>query len=302
MRIGFALPQFGGAARQVDQVADFARWVEALGADSLWVGDRLLAPVHPSVGYGGGSAPIPTSFRANLDPFVLLTVAASATSRVTLGTNVLNAPWYPPALLGRSLTSIDLLSGGRLLLGFGVGWSPEEYQAVGVPMAERGARLDECLDALDAWWTTDPVEFHGKHWSVPATYVHLKSPQVPRPPIYLAGAAPAALERVARRGDGWLPVGRPGSFSPAAQVTAPLERIRQLAEGFGRDPQSIRSVLRVNPAGDSTVAGIAEVLVRAESAGVDHAFVDLQYLASGVYEAKGLAEEIWGLVNRPATS
>ncbi|HYS38115.1 MAG TPA: TIGR03619 family F420-dependent LLM class oxidoreductase [Pseudonocardiaceae bacterium] len=293
MRIGFALPQFGGPAHQVDQVAGFARWVEELGADSLWVGDRLLAPVHPSVGYGGGSAPIPATFRAGLDPFVLLTVAAAATSRVLLGTNVLNAPWYPPALLGRALTSIDLLSGGRLLLGFGVGWSPEEYLAAGVPMGERGARLDECLDALEAWWTTDPVSFSGKHWSVPATYVQLKSPQVPRPPIYLAGGAPVALERVARRGDGWLPVCR-DSFSPA--VLEPLSRIRLMAEGFGRDPQSIRVVLRVNSSGDATVSGIADVLARAESAGVEHAFVDLQYLAGSVDSVKLFAEGILSTV------
>lgn len=294
MRIGFALPQFGPTAHQIDQVADFAQWVEGLGGDSLWVGDRLLAPVHPTVGYGGGTT-IPERFQSVLDPFVLLTVAASATTRVQLGTNVLNAPWYAPAILGRSLTSIDQLSHGRLVLGFGIGWSPEEFQAAGVPMRERGARLDDCLDALDAWWTTDPVEFHGKHWSVPATHVKLKPARTPRPPVYLAGFADTAMRRVARRADGWLPVCRPGAgdFKPDAQVTAPLNRIRELAEQYGREPRSIGAVLRVYPTENGTVADIADALVRAEQeAGVEDAFVDLLFLADSVDGAKELAERI----------
>jgi alkanesulfonate monooxygenase SsuD/methylene tetrahydromethanopterin reductase-like flavin-dependent oxidoreductase (luciferase family) len=185
MRIGFTLPQMGALAHYPQQVTRFARQVEELGADSLWVGDRLLAPVHPTVGYGGGDNPIPRAFHSLLDPFVLLSIAAVSTERVQIGTNVLNAPWYPPAVLARSLTSIDLVSGGRLVPGLGVGWSPEEYVAVGVPMAQRGARLDECLDALEAYWSDNPAEYHGTHWTIPATYADLKPVQHPRPPIYL---------------------------------------------------------------------------------------------------------------------
>ncbi|HEV7650431.1 MAG TPA: LLM class flavin-dependent oxidoreductase [Actinophytocola sp.] len=176
-------------------------------------------------------------------------------SRVTLGTNVLNAPWYPPAILARSLTTIDVLSAGRLLLGFGVGWSPEEYQAAGVPMTERGARLGECLDVLEALWTANPAEYQGKHWSVPATHTDLKPAQKSGPPIYLAGYAPAAQRRIARRADGWLPVYRPGTspFDPEKTITAPLARLRHLAEEEGRDPKNLGTVLRVYPVADGTV-------------------------------------------------
>jgi probable F420-dependent oxidoreductase len=294
MRIGFTLPQFGALAHHPEQVADFAQRVERLGADSLWVGDRLLVPVDPIVGYGGGTT-IPLVFRSILDPFTLLTIAATVTERVQLGTNVLNAPWYPPALLARSLTSIDLLSGGRLVPGLGIGWSPEEYAAAGIPMNERGARLDECLDALDALWTTDPAEYHGKHWSVPATHANLKPAQTPRPPIYLAGFSPAAMRRVARRADGWLPVHRPGAgaFDPAASVTAPLTHIRELAEEAGRKPGDIGAVLRVYPTEDATVEETADTLVRAEQeAGIDNAFVDLMNLAESIDHAAELAERI----------
>jgi probable F420-dependent oxidoreductase len=295
MRVGFALPQFGAPAHQADQIADFARSVEAMGGDGLWVGDRLLAPVEPTVGYGGGTT-IPEEFHAVLDPFVLLTIAATVTERVQIGTNVLNAPWYPPAMLARSLTSIDQLSRGRLLVGLGIGWSPEEYEAAGIPMSERGARLDECLDALDALWTTDPAEYHGEHWTVPATHAELKPVQTPRPPLYLAGFAPKAMERVARRADGWLPVHRPGAgreFDPEAFITTPLNRIRRLAEEQGRDPQEIGTVLRVYPTEKGTIEQTADTLLRAEQeAGVDTAFVDLLALADSVDHMRELAERV----------
>lgn len=294
MRIGFALPQFGALAHQPDQVSRFARWIEELGGDSLWVADRLLAPVDPSVGYAGGST-IPREFRSVLDPFTLLTVATTATEHVRLGTNVLNAPWYPPALLARTLTSIDALSGGRLVPGFGIGWSPEEFAAAGVPMAERGARLDECLDALHQLWSADPAEYRGSHWSVPATHANLKPAQDPHPPVYLAGFAEPALRRVARRADGWLPVWRPGTgeFDPSAHLAEPLARVRSLAEEFGRDPKSVDALLRVYPTEEGTVDEVVDAIVRAErDAGVDDAFVDLMCLAENVDHALELAEGI----------
>jgi alkanesulfonate monooxygenase SsuD/methylene tetrahydromethanopterin reductase-like flavin-dependent oxidoreductase (luciferase family) len=214
---------------------------------------------------------------------------------VTLGTNVLNAPWYPPALLARSLTTIDVLSAGRLLLGFGVGWSPEEYVAAGVPMGERGARLDECLDALEALWTNDPAEYHGRHWSVPATRAELKPAQKDGPPIYLAGFAPAAQRRIARRADGWLPVHRPGTgpFDPTATITAPLANLRQLTEQEGRDPASLGTVLRVYPVAGATVEECVDTLRRAEQeTETDHAFVDLQSVAENADHALDLAHRI----------
>lgn len=294
MRIGFALPQFGAIAHQTDQIPRFAREIEALGADSLWVGDRLLAPVDPTVGYGGGTE-IPERFHAVLDPFVLLTIAATVTERVELGTNILNAPWYPPALLARSLTSIDRLSAGRLVLGFGTGWSPEEYQAADVPMAERGPRLDEGLEALEALWTSNPAEYHGTHWSVPATYAELKPAQQPRPPIYLAGFAPPAMRRVARRAEGWLPVCQPGAgeFDPDAYVNQPLAGIRKMAEQYGRDPSDIDAILRVYPTENATVQDCADAVTKAEqNTDVDQAFVDFQCLAENVDQALDLAARV----------
>ncbi len=291
MRIGFTLPQFGPLAHEAVDIVRFARTIEEIGGDSLWVGDRLLAPVNPTVGYGGGDT-IPEVFRSALDPFTVMAVAASATERVEIGSNILNAPWYAPAVLARSLTTIDQVSAGRLLVGLGIGWSPEEYQAAGVPMPERGARLDEGLDALDALWTADPAEYHGRYWTVPATHAGLKPARRPRPPVYLAGFSPAAVNRIARRADGWLPVIAPGGrpVDPAKQIAAPMAHIRELAEQQGRDPADLGLVLRVNPTGDRTVEAVADAIVLArDEAGVDHAFVELMYLASTVDQALDLA-------------
>ena len=165
--LGFAVPQFGESAHlDVGELARFASTAEQLGADSLWVGDRLLAAVNPTVGYDGKDT-IPEQFRTNLDPFIAMTVAATATTTAQLGSSVFVAPWYPPVQLARQLTSIDVISGGRLLPGFGIGWSPEEYQAAGAPFRRRGAQLDELLDALDALWTTNPVRHDGERWDDP---------------------------------------------------------------------------------------------------------------------------------------
>jgi probable F420-dependent oxidoreductase len=286
MRIGFALPQMGRIAHHPQEAGRFAREAEELGAAGLWVGDRLLAPVKPTVGYAGTDS-IPAAFHSVLDPFALLAVAAASTRTALIGSNVFVAPWYAPALLARSLTTLDLLSGGRLIVGLGTGWSPEEYAAAGIPMKERGARLDESLDALDALWTTNPAEYHGEHWTVPATYIDLKPAQRPRPPLYLAGFAPTAMRRVARRADGWLPVVIPGAgpFVPAA-ITAPMTEIRRLAVEEGRDPSEFDMVLRVYPTATASVEDVVDFIARAErEAGVTHAFVDLMNIAEDIDQA-----------------
>jgi probable F420-dependent oxidoreductase len=286
MRIGFTLPQLGPIAHQSREISRFAAEAERLGAASFWVGDRLLAPADPTVGYGGAME-IPEAFHSILDPFAVMAVAAAATRTAAIGTNVLNAPWYAPALLARSLTTIDLISGGRLVAGFGTGWSPEEYRAVGIPMSERGARLDECLDALNALWAGSPASHEGKYWSVPATHVKLRPAQAPRPPVYLGGYSQAALRRAARRADGWLPVAVPGRQAfAAAAITAPMRQVEAFAAEYGRDPGELDMILRVYPQGGATVDDTVEFLVRANrEAGITHAFVELMNLAEEADQA-----------------
>ncbi|WP_280271197.1 TIGR03619 family F420-dependent LLM class oxidoreductase [Nocardia wallacei] len=280
--LGFALPQFGKSA--YDDIARFASTAERLGAGSLWVGDRLLAPTHPVRGYAGTDS-IPAEFRTVLDPLVALTVAATATTTARLGSNVLVAPWYPPVALARQLTSIDVVSGGRLLPGFGIGWSPEEFEAAGVPLRERGARLDELLDVLAAMWTTNPVEHRGRHWTVPPSWVDLKPAQRPHPPVYLGAFTPPGLTRVGRRADGWLAVVQvPGRTHRADELEQQRAVIDEAARTAGRDPRAIHTFVRVNVAAGSRIEQVAETLRLLTDNGYEDTFVDLMFAVSGIDE------------------
>ncbi|MBV8930056.1 MAG: TIGR03619 family F420-dependent LLM class oxidoreductase [Mycobacteriaceae bacterium] len=273
------MPQFGQSAR--DDLVRFASTAEDLGAASLWVGDRLLAPVNPTVGYGGTDT-IPDQMRTSFDPFVALAVAAAVTQKAQLGTSVLVAPWYPPVQLGRQLTSIDVVSGGRLITGLGIGWSPDEYQAAGAPFGRRGAQLDELMDALIELWTSSPAEHDGRRWSVPPSWVDLKPVQQPHPPIYLGAFTPASLGRLGRRADGWLAVVQvPGGVHPEA-LGWQRQQIDAAAVAAGRDPASIATNVRINVASGCTVAEVADVVRLLADNGYTDLFVDLMYVASGV--------------------
>lgn len=131
--------------------------------------------------------------------------------------------------------------GGRLRVGFGMGWSPDEYLAAGADWHRRGKRADENLEALIAIWTTDPVEYESPDFTIPPSFIGPKPVQSPHPPIYLAAYTEAAMARAARFADGWMPVG-----VPIEGMTAMLHAIRQVAEGHGRGPDSIELIVRAN--------------------------------------------------------
>ena len=241
MKIGFALPNIGlvGTADGVSQVA---RRAEALGYESLWTIERLLWPVQPQTPYP--AAPdglLPEPYKHILDPLDTLTFAAAQTKTISLGTSVLDIPYYNPVMLARRLTTLDQLSSGRLRLGLGLGWSKDEMDASGASMQQRGARADEFLQVLKAIWTTNPAEFHGKFYHLPKSYIDHKPVQKPHPPIYMAAFAPAALKRVATAADGWNPVAIPPDGM--AQM---FSSIKQMAKEAGRDPSSLRMVVRAN--------------------------------------------------------
>jgi probable F420-dependent oxidoreductase len=277
--LGFALPQYGESAH--GDVARFASAAEQLGADSLWVGDRLLAAVNPSVGYVGKDT-IPEEFRTCLDPFVTLTVAATVTTKARLGSSVFVAPWYPPAQLARQLTSIDVISGGRLLPGFGIGWSPEEYQAAGAPFRRRGAQLDEVLDALDELWTANPVTHKGERWTIGESWVNLKPAQRPRPPIYLGAFTPAGLKRVGERADGWMAGIQVPGRGHMALLNWQRQAIDDAALAAGRDPSTIHTYVRVNVADGTPVDQVADAVALLADNGYPDAFVDLMYAVTGI--------------------
>ena len=241
MKIGFALPNIGpvGTSEGVSKVAQRA---EALGYESLWTIERLLWPVKPQTPYPATpDGLLPEPYKYILDPLDSLTFAAGLTKTIALGTSVLDIPYYNPVMLARRLTTLDRLSNGRLRVGLGLGWSKDEMDAVGADLADRGARADEFLQVLKAIWNTNPVEFHGKFYQVPKSYLNHKPMQKPHPPIYLAAFAPRALKRVATVADGWNPVSI--SADGMAQM---LGSIKQMAKEAGRDPSSLRMLVRAN--------------------------------------------------------
>jgi probable F420-dependent oxidoreductase len=240
MRFGFALPQVGSAVGPEALVA-VAKRAEDLGFDSLWVLDRILWPVNSQAPYPIGDGSLPVQYKSVLDPLETLTFAAAHTRRVALGTSVLNLPWYNPVLLARRLTTLDVLSAGRLRAGFGIGWSPDEYEAAGVAWQERGKRADELLQVLKKIWTTDPVEFQGKYYRIAKSIIGPKPVQKPHPPIYMAAYTPSAMKRVATEANGWFPVG-----IPLSGVGPMFEGIKGMSKEAGRDPDALELIIRAN--------------------------------------------------------
>ncbi|MEV4640951.1 TIGR03619 family F420-dependent LLM class oxidoreductase [Actinoplanes sp. NPDC049548] len=277
MRIGLNLPHYGPLTAP-EAVAGVSRAAESLGFDSLWTGDRILAPLQPSDRYPGGDGTMPAEMATYLDPLTALTFAAAGTSRIRLGTSTLNALWYPPVLLARTLTTLDVLSRGRLDVGLGLGWLRDEYTATGVPWEGRGARLDETLDVLEEIWGAEVVGHEGPLFRVPPSRILPKPVQRPRPPILLAGLTPQATGRIARRADGWLAVGLPLPY-----LRSLWQKITSEAEAYGRDTP-LRIVQRLNPRLTSSPADPARVPAMgtlrqiadyAKAAAADEVFIDL---------------------------
>jgi probable F420-dependent oxidoreductase len=231
MRFGCILPTLGPLGGP-DALARTAQRAEALDYHSLWVADRLLYPLEPRTPYPATpDGSLPEYFKRCLDPVEALTFVAAHTRRITLGTSVLNMPFYNPVVLARRLATLDLLSKGRARVGLGQAWSADELEAVGADPKARASRADEFIQVMKAMWGPDPVEFHGRHFRVARSIVGLKPVQRPHPPIYLAGFVAPALRRAATVADGWLP-----STLPLPAIAQMLPQLRAFAREAGRDP------------------------------------------------------------------
>lgn len=272
MRMGFGLPISGSWATP-PSIVEIARTAEKLGYSSLWTFQRLLFPA---------TVPIPMPYRSVHDPLVLTAYAAAVTDTTRLGVAIVNMPYYSPILLAKMLTSLDVVSGGRLDAGLGLGWNADEFEAVGTPMDRRGARAADFVRCLRAIWSDEPVEFHGEFYDVPPSYVDPKPVQRPHPPLLLGGSAEPALRRVAQLADGWISASR----FPAADVPAAIATIRAAATDAGRDPGELRFVIRGavkvrDHDGDTPLTGTLDK-IRADidayaAAGATEFFVDLNF-------------------------
>jgi probable F420-dependent oxidoreductase len=224
MHIGLTLPQLGGHVTR-DGLRGFCERAEELGYGSLWVQEHLFYPHHPVSGYSGrpGLA-VPDAYRSVLAALETLTAAAAWTTRPVVGTSILVAGLHRPVALAQQLSTIDVLSGGRLVAGFSVGWSDEEHEQMDVDPRTRGARCDELIDALLACWRPDPVEFAGRFFTIPKADVNPKPVQQPRPRLLSGMRSPAGLRRTAAKFDIWNPAS--GTVEQHREMLATIAGLR----------------------------------------------------------------------------
>ncbi|WP_103381429.1 LLM class F420-dependent oxidoreductase [Pseudonocardia dioxanivorans] len=271
--LGFGLPISGSWATP-GTMRRIARRAEDLGYASLWTFQRLLNPVDADQG---------EAHREVQDSVVALAYVAGHTTRIGIGTATLCAPFTPPVVTAKAMATLDVLSGGRLSVGLGIGWMPQEYAAAGVPFARRGARMDEYLRCLRALWTQDPVEFAGEFYTVPRSHVSPRPVQRPHPPLLLGGTAEAALRRAGRLAQGWIG----SSHHDLSRIGACAATVRAGAREAGRDPEAVRIVVRGvvdlldGPAGpgrrplQGTRAQVLDDLSALRAQGATEVFLDL---------------------------
>ncbi len=236
MRFGFYLPTRGRTA-EPHAIEAMVAHGEALGFSSVVVADHLVFPVtiHSRYPYTVSGA-FPGQGDA-LDQLSLMAFVAGKSRRLRLISSVMILPHRNPVVTAKMLATIDVLSGGRVTVGVGVGWLREEFQALGAPdFDRRGAVSDEYLRIFKALWTQDPASFRGEFYSFEALRCLPHPTQKPHPPIWVGGHSKVALRRVARLGDGWHPVGAtPAVPLRPPEMRASLDALRRLADAERRD-------------------------------------------------------------------
>lgn len=257
MRFGICVPQSGRfVAPEVQR--RLAVEIESLGYDSLWTSDHVIVPV--------GESYIPETM---LEPLALLSWLAAATERLTLGVSVLVLPYRDPVFTAKFLSSVDVLSGGRLVLGVGAGWLRQEFEALSADYERRGAQTDEHLRVLRNLWETETSTFHGewKHYDDMRMF-----PKAAREreggtiPITVGGNSPASVRRAAELGDGWHPIRMtPAELGPAVAA------YRQRCADFGRQPGPIT----LRSMGERPLAELAADVPAYADAGLDELLLSI---------------------------
>ena len=210
----------GGAASYPEALTRIAQAAETAGFDSLWAGEHHVLATSSST--------IPATSRY-LNPLVALTFAAAHTRTIRLGTGILLLPQHQPLILAKELASLDVLSGGRLIVGIGVGWAEAEFEALGVPFHERGARADEYLAAMRAIWSEEAPAYHGRYVSFQGVQAFPHPVQQPSPPIVVGGRAPGVLRRTVEQANGWY-----GFALDLDETASLLAQLREASERYQR--------------------------------------------------------------------
>ena len=290
---------------QADYVTQVASVAEELGFDSVWVSDRTVYPADLSTRYPDRFGPGQANPEAQnvLEAVTTLSFLAGMVKSVRLGVSVLVLPFRNPVLNAKMLTTLDVLSGGRLIFGVGVGWMPEEFEAMGASYPDRGALTNEHIELFKALCTQDVTEYRGDHYQMSDMAFFPKPIQQPHPPIWVGGNTRAALWRAVSLGNGWHGLG----LTPK-EVAAKREALRQLCEQNGRSPAEVTVSLRATlglgeakhtPNGErvpltGTTRQIADDLRQYQEAGLEYMVLSVagQDTASTVDTIRRLADEV----------
>jgi probable F420-dependent oxidoreductase len=287
VELGIALPTSGEKASP-GAIVRIAQEAERLGYAAVWTFERLLRPVDKVVMPGiAEPQQTPEVYRNVFEPLETLSHVAALTSRVKLGTSVIDALLHPPVVLGRRFATLDQLSGGRVVAGLGQGWMRQEFETVGVPASRKGAGFEEVIAALRAVWGPDPVAFDGRFYRIAPSEINPK-PVQRHVPVLVGATTPKGIERAARVADGLNPM-----VFGQDQLLGTVAMFRDSAREAGRDPDTLTVVARANvpvtpkPIDDErpflggSPEQIAEDLAALEGKGIDQvlfangAFVDL---------------------------
>ena len=313
LRLGVVLPNLGELA-EPDTLVSLAQRAEALGFDGVFLSDHLVLPTSPSSSYpyrSDGVFPLRPEYPV-LEPVTALSYLAAVTNRVRLGLSVLVLPYRHPVLAAKMLATLDHFSHGRLIVGVGVGWLAEEFQALGADFAQRGSVAEEQLELLKLLWTQDQPRFAGRHYQVEGVSCLPRPVQQPHPPIWAGGTSPRALSRAARLADGWHGIRR--APEDIARVAGELQRLLRQAnrENLGTFEISLRAGLEVTehplpPDKRLPLRGspqqVAEDVARYAQAGLTYLVVeprarDARELAQ---QMERLSREVWPLLSGDMT-
>jgi len=292
---GVALPNYGPLATPATLVR-LARLAEDLGVDSVWVSDHLVAPVGVASIYPYDRRPDPTPGDMGVieefyEPLATLAFLAGATSRVRLGISAYVMPYRNPVVTAKQVATLDRLSGGRLILGIGVGWLAEEFTALDVPFARRGRRTDDYVAVCKALWSGGDATFDGETYLLPPVRTGPRPLQVPHPPLWIAGNSPAGIARAARIGDGWHGIDlSPDELSPL------VARARAESDRRNRPPLTIsirKGVLPDGPPANALYGNRGKIqrdLTAYRTAGLDYLVAGLRKAATPDDAAKALED------------
>jgi probable F420-dependent oxidoreductase len=229
MDIGFLMI----ATTQSGDLAAIARRAEEIGFDSFWIPEHPIIPrgEHTPYPFGG---PLPEHYGRWSDPFIALTVAAAATTRIKLATGICLLPEREPMVTAKVIASLDYYSGGRVILGIGAGWLKEETEIMGANFGSRWQRTREMTEAMRVLWTEENASYQGKHINFPPVRSEPKPVQAGGPPVLLGGHGEKSLQRIAKNYDGWCPLANdPVEFAREAA------ELKEMFRSEGRDPSKL---------------------------------------------------------------